>query len=56
MIRKYYECEPEFIMQAGREIVGAAVGAKGGISTMYKGMHIVVIYVINKRWYNGLSI
>jgi hypothetical protein len=30
-------------------ISGAAGGAKGGISTMYKGMHNVVIYVAYKR-------
>jgi hypothetical protein len=36
-------------IHAGREIVGAAGVVKGGVMRMYKGMHIGIIYVMDKR-------
>jgi hypothetical protein len=41
--RRSYVTEWRFIMQSYRGIVGAAGVGSGGISTMYKRLHIVVI-------------
>jgi hypothetical protein len=43
-------------MHCGSQYGSYPIGVNGGMTTMYKGMYIAVIYGVYKRWHDGILI